>query len=293
MTYTENAQGYVSIQIEGTDFLKGDQVYEMGLATDGTTGFVTPYWKFGAKMRTDDEGKDYLDISNAKVFDLTNEISTAMNSDIGQLKAVLLARGDRHATYKDMEDLDTYNRDISQSVIMNVEAEFDQMMNRLTTTINDVLESAGYQPLFMAVDATEGFTTTNTIVNPWYKDSPSNLGFMKADDKADYETAAKLAEAFQNEKWTLNPNVATKVNFVQYYNSLVTQVANSGYVYNALTESQQNTVSSIEEARQQIAGVSTDEELQFMVMFQNAYNASSRYINVVDSMLEHLLNSMA
>ena len=116
---------------------------------------------------------------------------------------------------------------------------------------------------------------------------------MKADDKADYETAAKLAEAFQDEKWTLNPNVATKVNFVQYYNSLVTQVANSGYVYNALTESQQNTVSSIEEARQQIAGVSTDEELQFMVMFQNAYNASSRYINVVDSMLEHLLNSMA
>ncbi len=293
MTYTENAQGYVSIQIEGTDFLKGDQVYEMGLATDGTTGFVTPYWKFGAKMRTDDEGKDYLDISNAKVFDLTNEISTAMNSDIGQLKAVLLARGDRHATYKDMEDLDTYNRDISQSVIMNVEAEFDQMMNRLTTTINDVLEGAGYQPLFMAVDATEGFTTTNTIVNPWYKDSPSNLGFMKPDDKADYETAAKLAEAFQDEKWTLNPNVATKVNFVQYYNSLVTQVANSGYVYNALTESQQNTVSSIEEARQQIAGVSTDEELQFMVMFQNAYNASSRYINVVDSMLEHLLNSMA
>ena len=87
--------------------------------------------------------------------------------------------------------------------------------------------------------------------------------------------------------------MATKVNFVQYYNSLVTQVANSGYVYNALTESQQNTVSSIEEARQQIAGVSTDEELQFMVMFQNAYNASSRYINVVDSMLEHLLNSMA
>lgn len=93
MTYTENAQGYVSIQIEGTDFLKGDQVYEIGLATDGTTGFVTPYWKFGAKMRTDEEGKDYLDISNARVFDLTNEISTAMNSDIGQLKAVLLARG--------------------------------------------------------------------------------------------------------------------------------------------------------------------------------------------------------
>lgn len=293
ITYSENPQGYVSIQIEGTDFLKGDQVYEMGLATDAVTGFVTPYWKFGAELRTDENGKDYLDISNAKVFDLTNEISTAMNSDVGQLKATLLARGDRHATYQDMEDVEAYNRDISQSVIMNVEAEFDQMMNRLTTTINEILEEGGYQPLFVPVDETAGFTTTNTIVNPWYVDSPSNLGFMCADDTADYETVSKLAEAFQEEKWTLNPNVATKVNFVQYYNSLVTQVANSGYVYHALSESQENTVNSIDEARQQITGVSTDEELQFMIMFQNAYNASSRYINVVDQMLEHLLTSMS
>jgi len=292
MSYTENVEGYVHIQIEGTDFLKGDQVYEIGLQTDKVTGFVTPYWKFAAQQKKDANGEEYLDISRAKVFDLDKEISTAMDTDVGKLKAVLLARGDRHATYEDIQDADTYNKEISQSIIMNVEAEFDQMMYRLVTSINEVLEKAGYDPLFTKVEDEEGFTATNTIVNPDYVDSPTKLGFLCKDDKVDYATAAALEEMFQREQWTLNPNVATKVNLVQYYNSLVTQVANSGYVYQGIMESQQNTVSSIEEARQQIVGVSTDEELQYMVMFQNAYNASSRYINVVNEMLEHILNTL-
>ena len=224
-----------------------------------------------------------------------------MNTDVGQLKATLLARGDKHATYKDIDveggstDINTYNTDIAQSVIMNVEAEFDQLMQRLTTAVNTVLESASnqYKPLFVMVDPAEGFTTTNIIVNPWYVDSPTNLSMMKADDQADYETAQKLAQVFQDERYTLNPNVATKVSFLQYYNGLVTQVANSAYVNRAISESQENTVSSIDEARQQIAGVSTDEELQYMIMFQNAYNASSRYINVVNDMLEGLLTTLS
>ena len=46
-------------------------------------------------------------------------------------------------------------------------------------------------------------------------------------------------------------------------------------------------------AREQIVGVSSDDELNNMIRFQNAYNASSRYINVINEMLEHLLNSLA
>ena len=45
-------------------------------------------------------------------------------------------------------------------------------------------------------------------------------------------------------------------------------------------------------AREQIVGVSSDEELANMIMFQNAYNASSRYINVISEMLEHILSQL-
>ena len=52
------------------------------------------------------------------------------------------------------------------------------------------------------------------------------------------------------------------------------------------------TVDSLFNAREQVIGVSSDEELANMIMFQNAYNASSRYINVISEMLEHILTTL-
>ncbi|RKJ32364.1 flagellar hook-associated protein FlgK, partial [bacterium 1XD42-8] len=53
-----------------------------------------------------------------------------------------------------------------------------------------------------------------------------------------------------------------------------------------------STVESIENSRQMVMGVSSSEELTNMIKFQNAYNASSRYINVVSEMLEHLITRL-
>ena len=82
------------------------------------------------------------------------------------------------------------------------------------------------------------------------------------------------------------------MSFTTFYNAMVSQVATSGSVYSTIKDAQDQTLNSIENARQQILGVNTDEELTFMIQFQNAYNAASRYINVVDEMLEHLLQSL-
>ena len=49
---------------------------------------------------------------------------------------------------------------------------------------------------------------------------------------------------------------------------------------------------STQSAREQVIGVSTDEELSNMIKFQNAYNASSRYINVISEMLEHIISTL-
>ncbi len=79
---------------------------------------------------------------------------------------------------------------------------------------------------------------------------------------------------------------------MDYYNSLVGQVANSGDVYDSITDQQTATVNAIRDARDQIVSVSSDEELEFMIKFQNAYNAASRYINVVSEMLEHIVSTL-
>ena len=109
ISYYEDVAGNVIVQFEGNDFVKEDSVNEIGLLTDDVTGFYTPYW-----VKLADNTKTPPDISGAKIYDMTQTISMDTNTDIGSLKSMLFARGDRRATYKDLEDKAVYNRDISQ-----------------------------------------------------------------------------------------------------------------------------------------------------------------------------------
>ena len=135
-------------------------------------------------------------------------------------------------------------------------------------------------------------TVSNLMVGDTIKQSPSLLGFIKDDKKVDQETADELKNIFTQADYTLNPNVKTKTTFRDYYNNLISQVSNTGNVLKGISENQQQTVDSTLAAREQIVGVSADEEMSNMIMFQNAFNASSRYINVVSEMLEHILTTL-
>lgn len=314
-----NADGNIIIKLEGKDFVKSDSANEICLYTDLNTGFYTPYWKHLAKK---DAGGNVTEegIKGALLFNLNQTISTGMNTDIGALKSILLARGDRRATFADLHNspneaggADIYNREISQSVMMNVQAEFDQLIHAITTQINkvfkDAAEAAGDYPDSTYMRDSNGnpyqifntmsggtdekdFTVENIIINGELKQAPSLLGFKKEDGTIDQETADKLQAIFKEENLTLNPNVKTKLDFVNYYDNLISQVATSGNVSKEICTNQELTVDNIAAAREQIVGTSSDEEMSNMVMFQNAYNASSRYINVISEMMEHIINTL-
>jgi flagellar hook-associated protein 1 FlgK len=324
--YNEDIFGNVTVLFEGSSFVSTDHVNHIGIDTtlESSVGYATPYWEYAAKREVDEHGNEsVVSIDGGHLYDLTQPISTTINTDIGKLKAVLLARGDHNATYHDItESEEYYNKNIAQSVIMNVQAEFDQMVHNIMTAINKIMEEAESNPatldnslgrtseftLFTVANETDklnydvgdaeagtistGFTIKNTQVNSKLIMDPSIFTFRTAEGQEDTETVAALKEAFTSEIYALNPNVATKNNIINYYNSLVSQVANSGDVYNSIAAAQEQTVSAIETGREQIVGVSSDEELEFMIMFQNAYNASSRFINVVSEMLEHLVTTL-
>lgn len=350
ISYAEDMYGNVSVQIEGVDFVKGCMCYEIGMQVDATTGFYTPFWPQNAEYTISSDGEKVYNIEGAKVFKLDIEISSDLGTDVGGLKAMLLARGDHRADYTDIVG-GNYDG-VSQSVIMNVQAEFDQMIHSIATKINEILATAaglqqgdltladgtilenvkycevdteGYmrdsegKPIQMfakittdsyeKVTGADGkeywvyqeedltrsetlYTLKNLQIDPELMQKPASLSFRLEDGSEDTDTAEALKAAFTEEEYTLNPNVLKKTNFVGYYTDLVSQVANSGYVYRSIYTNQTDTVESIESARQQIVGVSSDEELSSMIKFQNAYNASSRYINVIDEMLEHILNTL-
>lgn len=306
ISYKEDVDGNVLVQFEGVDFITMDSYNTIGLDVDEVTGFYTPYWE---QLSRKDASGNVL-ISGAELFDLQQTISTETNTDIGELKSMMFARGDRRATYHDLDE-SIYDKEISQSILMNVQAEFDQLVNVITTGINGVFEEAAARvdaenpgfdymkdesgnpyKIFNTVTGVNDYTVQNIIINGEIKQAPSMLGFKKPDGKVDQETADALKKIFTEEVYTLNPNVKTKTNFTNYYNNLISQVGNTGSVLRGISENQQVTVDNTSAAREQVLGVSSDEELSNMIMFQNAYNASSRYINVISELLEHIIMTL-
>lgn len=320
ISYKEDVDGAVMIKAEGHALVTRGAYYDMALFADPSNGLYTPYWRQDAGF--DEAGNP--DLTNCRVFDLTLPISTARNTDIGGIKAELLARGDSRANYTYLDKPD-YNQTTAQSVIMNVQAEFDSLIHSVVTKVNEVfaqsadkdngylvdkngnpiqifqkIASDGYDAAgnYIAEDPTEEkgttlYTVANLTINPDLMKQATLIGLVKPDQKEDFELIKKLQDVFTTEDYVLNPNVVTKTNLIDFYSNLVSQIGSSGSVFKSVYNNQETTVNSTEFARQQVVGVSDDEELNNMIKFQNAYNANSRFINTVNEMIEHIINTLA
>lgn len=373
--YREDANSVVYVQFNGADFVTQGRAFEMKVLTDPDTGYVTPYWEQNVLYKTDSEGNRVPDYSSAYVFDLTEEISTKRSTDVGSLRALLLARGDHIADYTDLQvdvctqkkldalgitaeeynenyGLEYYNKFIAGSTIMNIEAEFDHLINAISVTVNKVLADncdpvSGYlcnedgtpmqifqkkisdpyervnltekeadklkaegvelhqiydekgKPITGAYwkfneeggdDKTSLYNCANLKINQKLVQVPALLGFKKEDESADFNLGKAFVDRFQYAGIYLNPNSTAPSTFENCYIDLVNEFATVGNVYKGHYEYQQLALEQSENERQTVIGVSSDEELEHMIMYQNAYNAASRYINVINSMLDTLLN---
>lgn len=324
----ENPNGAIDVYAEGTPLLIGDVVAHLE-AKENDYGFYDVTW-----------GKLY---DSQSVYNFHQEVSSDFNTDIGELKALLMARGDHQANYSDMEHgADQYNYGtkntndipVAGSIVMNTQAQFDRLIHNMVTAINNVicdnaetadgttshevftrLGSARYDADGKYIkenteksptDVSTMYTITNLKINPDLLKQPTLNKFIKDDKSVDFEKATKLVEVFagigkvknlntglmEDAAWELNPNLNSKLGYISFYDGVVGSMANVGSVYNSIVMSQNATVESLENSRQQVLGVSSEEELQNIIKFQNAYNASSRYINVISEMLEHIITSL-
>ncbi len=136
------------------------------------------------------------------------------------------------------------------------------------------------------------YSVGNIKVNEELLKNPSLLPINNLDGGENQEVTQQLLKLWDSEFSTLNPNVLVMNNFEEYYASLVGDFANKAYTYNEIAVSEMQALNEINAQRQQVVGVSSDEELSNLIRFQHAYNAASRYITVIDSMLEHIINKL-
>lgn len=362
ISYSESANGIVRVSIEGTEFVDETKCYEIGKKVDKITGFVTPYWPY---LSDTDKGK------YAYVFNFNTDISVDNKNDMGELKGLVLARGDHIANYTDVEGLDseTYNNTTGMSVMLQAEAMLDQLVHGIVTTLNNVfspnidaseaipaLSAPGTTIQVTLADGTtrdidgntqildaehcatgasrklppeelftrigsERYTTatyedggeTKTVylyneedpddmanqytlislsVNEVLKRRETELPHLMADGKVDYKMAEELAAVWEKNILSLNPNDPRPCAFKDYYIGMTGEFATSEEIYGSTATQLSGAVQAIDNQRQQVIGVSSDEELTYMIRYQNAYNAASRYINVINEMLEHLITQL-
>ena len=65
-----------------------------------------------------------------------------------------------------------------------------------------------------------------------------------------------------------------------------------GQVLDNYTSNQDKMVTGYDDQRLQVSGVATDEELEKMIKYQQAYNAASRYINIIDEVMDRTINAL-
>ncbi len=369
ITYKEHTNGVVTVMLENQMLVSEDLVYHMDTRLlENDTGMIEPYWPC------------YGDIP---VYSFNPLPTTQANTDIGSLKGLLMVRGDIVGKYthiprepkkedytdesgffdqdeynKDYrqyeKDVETFNLEIEGSAIVSVQAQFDQLIHGVVTTINDLLcpnkevltadgetikifdvENApvgmdeNFTPgealfnrksmdryekttaiievngIFQEVDVWKYneedpennyslFTLGEIEVNPDIMKDPSLIPLSANDRTGNYavEVAEKLMTEWQEPFSTLTPNEYKKHNFNEYYTEMIGALGTRGEKYRNVYQAQETLANSVENQRLSVTAVSSDEELTNMIRYQHAYNASARYVNVVNQMLEHLLNAL-
>lgn len=398
ISYKEDEDSQVSVYIEGEPFVTDGLSFEMGVKTE--VDVLTE--KYGgdeaARAKAEDECSNsqmyvpvWTSYGDREVYDTSEVPCTEKNTDIGSLKGIIVARGSRVGDYTDIpslpdkadytasdgtfdetayndalvkynSDLSNYDNVIDPSVIMKMQAQFDQLINGVVTTINNILcpnksyqfdadttltlsdgttvsyaagdtinvldednAPVGYdsektmgEELFSRVstprystatlpdgstikiyneetdDKSTRYTLGELTVNQSLLDNESKLPLSTNDSTGDYNVNVinSLSDAWGTPFSTLDPNSLTKYDFDDYYVAFVDVIANKGDTLNTIVDNQESMVNSIDTQRTSVSGVSSDEELTNLIKYQHAYNASARYVNVIDEMLEHLLNKL-
>ncbi len=237
---------------------------------------------------TDAKGNAMPALTNAKVLDANNCLVGADDDEtIGTEVFTRKGQGSRYTVY-------TVNGPVTTT---------DENGNTITLTKENVAaDGTKTYSLYVyneedADDKNTLYTLQNLEVNSSLKENYSYLPVKGNPAIGNYGTYLQtpyetILASWRKEDTALDPNALSKYGADGFYDAMVGNLATQGSVWKSIMENQTKETESIEDKRQQIAGVSTEEEMTSLLMYQHAYNAASRYITTVDAMLQHLIERL-
>lgn len=224
---------------------------------------------------------------DGRTYSLADFTNAATSAEIAQSVAA--------DTNKDVSDNSSIISD-SLNIVSDMKLRLNAMVNVMLREINYIHKSG----MTMKDPATPGADFFETInsgrplemgnikLNSNLSDL-SNIAASKAGEDGDNSNALDIANL--RNKSMIDDTTGT-LSIDDYYQAIILHMGNTGADAVRIADSQNRLVQSADAYRTSITGVSMDEEMTNMMKYKFAYDAASRALNVIDSMMETIVNKL-
>jgi len=206
---------------------------------------------------------------------LTQSMAAGTNADVSEAISVV---GDSLNIVSDMKQ--------RLNALVNVMLREVNYLHRSGMNMKDPATSG--EDIFVTINSSRPLEMGNIQLNSNLSDL-SNIAASKTGDNGDNSNALEIAN-LRNK--SLIDGVTGTLSIDDYYQAIILSMGNNGADSVRIAESQGKLVQSADAYRTSITGVSMDEEMTNMMKYKFAYDAASRALNVIDSMMETIVNRM-
>lgn len=285
------------------DYKSGDIAAELNTDIGELKGFVISRGDKPADYRDitgldkqtyeDTTGMSVVMTAQAELDQLIHEIVTGINDLLSPLKEGVTFTAEDGTVYRNVKVWDEENGNLGTDGQKPGRELFTRRGCERYTKVN--VQGGGVYYVYNEEDLTDTakmYTTKGIEINEDLLKNENGIPHLAKDGEPAWAMAEDLVQLWNQKRRTINPSNTDPCTFKEYYRRMIQDVGVSGNVYEGLASGLSDEVESIDNSRQQVIGVSADEELQNMIKYQNAYNAASRFINVISEMLEHIVTRL-
>lgn len=325
VTYKNDAQGNVQILIEGNELLVNGVQQQIGLRyVSADSPFVEPVFTSSTGILPSGANVKQLYPNLGSTY-----IDAAVGDDSGYLKGILVSRGDRVANYS--TDPDEVSNYLIPTVQQKFDTLVNQIVTLINDTFapTDVSGEAPYgldgsqftaifvrnaggvssstyeryeydadgNPISFNAEDTSlpytMYTIGNIQINPELlsSDGYNKICLSKTGEDGDATAVLDIMAMWKTE-FEGGMDGLDGLSVDNYYRKIITELGVVTNESKSFVEAQTVLLEQIDNNRKAISSVSMEEELVNMMKYQHAYNAASKVINVIDSMVNKIVNEM-
>ncbi|NPA55432.1 MAG: flagellar hook-associated protein FlgK [Epsilonproteobacteria bacterium] len=202
----------------------------------------------------------------------------------GVLAQINMANIDDNDDNDDSDDVDDYYHAdfINGSFVFNKNTDETTYVG-LDNDTSNFGGSIGLNKFF------SGHDSSDITLDRRFIDSPEQLHAYKAPSEGNNDTANDMVQ-LQYDKLEFHTQEGTNVNTISgYYRYMVSNVANDSSLINDKVDTSQAVYNTVEQQYQSVSGVNLDEEMTDLMKYQTGYQAATKVINTISSMLDALM----